>query len=268
MSQAINGLGERLRRRVQPFILRRLKKDVLKDLPERTEINLRIPLSPDERAVYNGLRARASDRLGKRGGDRNDKFYILEEITRLRQAACSPSLLDKQFSDQSAKLKRFIELVKELKEAGHRALVFSQFTSFLDLVEKALAEEDVDFLRLDGSTPAKKRPQLVKKFQAGESSVFLISLKAGGFGLNLTAANYVIHLDPWWNPAVEDQATDRAHRIGQEKAVTVYRLISEGTIEEKILKLHESKRELADFMLGNQNKSAKMSADELLRLLN
>ncbi|EDM27241.1 swf/snf family helicase [Lentisphaera araneosa HTCC2155] len=268
VSQAINGLGERLRRRVQPFILRRLKKDVLKDLPERTEINLRIPLSPDERGVYNGLRARASDRLGKRGGDRNDKFFILEEITRLRQAACSPSLLDKQFSDQSAKLKRFIELVKELKEAGHRALVFSQFTSFLDLVEKALAEEDVDFLRLDGSTPAKKRPQLVKKFQVGKSSVFLISLKAGGFGLNLTAANYVIHLDPWWNPAVEDQATDRAHRIGQEKAVTVYRLISEGTIEEKILKLHESKRELADFMLGNQNQSAKMSADELLRLLN
>ncbi|MDD7985431.1 DEAD/DEAH box helicase [Lentisphaera marina] len=266
VSQAMNGLGERLRRRVQPFILRRLKKDVLKDLPERTEINLRIPLSAEERGVYNGLRACASERLGKRG-DRKDKFFILEEITRLRQAACSPSLLDKQFSDQSAKLQRFIELVKELKEAGHRALVFSQFTSFLDLVEKALCEEDVDFLRLDGSTPAKKRPQLVKKFQEGQSSVFLISLKAGGFGLNLTAANYVIHLDPWWNPAVEDQATDRAHRIGQEKAVTVYRLISEGTIEEKILKLHETKRELADFMLGTQSSSAKMSADELLRLL-
>lgn len=266
ISQAMGGLGERLRRRVQPFILRRLKKDVLKDLPERTEINLRIPLSSDERGIYNGLRARASERLGKRG-DRSDKFFILEEITRLRQAACSPSLLDKQFSNQSAKLRRFIELVKELKEAGHRALVFSQFTSFLDLVQHALDEEEINFLRLDGSTPAKKRPQLVKNFQEGQDTVFLISLKAGGFGLNLTAANYVIHLDPWWNPAVEDQATDRAHRIGQEKAVTVYRLISEGTIEEKILKLHETKRELADFMLGSQSSSAKMSADDLLRLL-
>ncbi|WDE97860.1 SNF2-related protein [Lentisphaera profundi] len=267
MTHAMGGLGDRLRRRVQPFILRRMKKDVLKDLPERTDVNLRIKMGDEEQAIYNGLRARAAERLGKRGRDGQDKFFILEEITRLRQAACSPGLLDKQFKANSAKVNRLLALVEEIKASGNRALVFSQFTSFLDIVQKALDQESCEYLRLDGSTPAKKRQGLVNDFQQGDVPIFLISLKAGGFGLNLTAANYVIHMDPWWNPAVEDQATDRVHRIGQDKAVTVYRLISEGSIEEKILDLHGSKREFADFLLGGQDTASKMSADELLRLL-
>ena len=209
---------------------------------------------------------RATQRIGK-AQDPRDKFFILEEITRLRQAACSPALIDKQFSATSSKLQRMLELVNELQEAGHRCLIFSQFTSFLNLAQEKLEQESISFLRLDGSTPAKKRQQLVRKFQEGGASAFLISLKAGGFGLNLTAANYVIHLDPWWNPAVEDQATDRAHRIGQDKAVTVYRLITQNTIEEKILKLHESKRELADFLLGTESSASKMTAEELIKLL-
>ena len=160
-----------------------------------------------------------------------------------------------------------MEIAAELKDNGHRALVFSQFVTHLSLVREALDKQGFSYQYLDGSTPTAKREIAVKRFQAGEGDLFLISLKAGGLGLNLTAADYVIHLDPWWNPAIEDQASDRAHRIGQSRPVTVYRLVTENTIEEKIIRLHNTKRDLADSLLEGSDQSAKMSMDELMALI-
>ncbi len=157
--------------------------------------------------------------------------------------------------------------MEELLANGHKALVFSQFVGHLTILEAHLKKQKIPYQYLDGSTPLAKRQQRIDAFQAGEGAIFLISLKAGGTGLNLTAADYVIHMDPWWNPAVEDQATDRAHRIGQERPVTVYRLVAEGTIEEKILQLHEKKRDLADSLLAGTDVSAKLTAVDLLNLI-
>ena len=167
----------------------------------------------------------------------------------------------------SAKLRRLLALVDDLRREGHRALVFSQFTSHLALVREALRGAGVEHLYFDGSTPAARRAALVERWQRGDGAVFLISLQAGGAGLNLTAADYVIHLDPWWNPAVEDQASDRAHRIGQTRPVTVVRLVSQGTIEEAVLELHGSKRSLAESLLSGDGSVTKLSADDLLGLL-
>jgi superfamily II DNA or RNA helicase len=188
-------------------------------------------------------------------------------ITRLRQIACHPRLADAGSTAPSSKLNAFLELVRELEDGGHRALVFSQFTSHLALVREALDQAKVAYLYLDGQTPEPERIRRVDAFQSGEAQLFLISLKAGGTGLNLTAADYVVHLDPWWNPAVEDQATDRAYRIGQDKPVTVYRLVAQGTIEEAILQLHEDKRDLVAGVLDGAAASAKLSTEELLALI-
>jgi SNF2 family DNA or RNA helicase len=162
---------------------------------------------------------------------------------------------------------RLVELLEELRDEGHRALVFSQFTSHLDLVKTELDRAGIRFLYLDGATPVRARAQLIEKFQAGEGDVFLISLKAGGTGINLTAADYVIHLDPWWNPAVEDQATDRAHRIGQSRPVTVMRLVARGTVEERILTMHAEKRALVSGVLDGTDAAAKLSTRDLLALI-
>jgi SNF2 family DNA or RNA helicase len=170
-------------------------------------------------------------------------------------------------STEASKLASFLELVDELIEGRHRALVFSQFVDMLALVRGALDARKVSYQYLDGSTPTTQRKSAVESFQAGEGEAFLISLRAGGFGSNLTGADYVIHLDPWWNPAVEAQATDRAHRIGQTRPVTVYRLITQHTIEERIIELHRSKRELADSLLEDSGRAAKLTADELRSLL-
>jgi SNF2 family DNA or RNA helicase len=203
---------------------------------------------------------------GMQGGQKH--LRILAEIMRLRRAACHPGMVDRQFiKDQSAKLRLFGEVVEELLENGHKALVFSQFVDHLSILENYLKSKSISYQYLDGQTPLPQRQKRIEAFQAGEGDLFLISLKAGGVGLNLTAADYVIHMDPWWNPAVEDQATDRAHRIGQEKPVTVYRLVAEDTIEEKILKLHSTKRDLADSLLSGSDISARLSADDLLNLL-
>jgi SNF2 family DNA or RNA helicase len=258
-----------LKRILQPFILRRRKDEVLKDLPAKTEIVLDIELSKDERAFYEALRRNAIDNLTNdssgQGGEKHLK--ILAEIMRLRRACCNPVLVDKDITISSTKLAVFDEIVDELIDNNHKALVFSQFTSHLALLKAHLDSKGIVYQYLDGSTPAKKRQDLIDKFQGGEGDLFLISLKAGGSGLNLTAADYVIHMDPWWNPAVEDQATDRAHRIGQDKPVTVYRLVTTNTIESKILKLHEHKRDLADQLLTGSDISAKLTADDLLDLL-
>jgi superfamily II DNA or RNA helicase len=241
--------AQRLRRLVRPFLLRRTKSEVLSDLPERTEIALRIEPSPDEVAFHTALRAEALEAVSEmagRGGDA--RFHVLAQISRLRRAASDPRLAVAG-AVGGAKLDALIELIDELIVNRHKALVFSQFTGFLDLAEERLKALGVRFHRLDGSTPAAARATRVAAFQAGEGEVFLISLKAGGSGLNLTAADYVILCDPWWNPAVEAQAAGRAHRIGQNRPVTVYRLLTAGTIEERIIAMHETKRAIADALL-------------------
>ena len=261
-----------LRRLLSPFLLRRTKDDVLNELPEKTEITLRVELSAEEQALYDNLRQQAIANLEE--GSKS-VLQTLAEITRLRQAACHPRLIDAKLPLKSSKTQAFLELVEELWQSGHRALVFSQFTSHLALIREALDRQfdpdgnlrSPDYLYLDGSTSPAERNRLVRQFQTGSEPLFLISLKAGGLGLNLTAADYVIHLDPWWNPAVEDQASDRAHRIGQERPVTVYRLISAGTIEEKIIRLHQNKRSLVDALLEDADMFSQISAADVIRLL-
>jgi len=253
-----------LRRLLSPFLLRRTKDDVLNDLPEKTEITIRVELSADEMALYDNLRQQAIANLEE--GSKSS-LQVLAEITRLRQAACHPRLINDKLKTPSSKTSVFLNLVEELRQSGHRALVFSQFTSHLALIREVLDAQAIPYLYLDGSTPSAERDRLVRQFQTGDQPLFLISLKAGGLGLNLTAADYVVHLDPWWNPAVEDQASDRAHRIGQERPVTVYRLIAAGTIEEKIVRLHQNKRSMADALLQGADLYAQISADDIIRLL-
>jgi SNF2 family DNA or RNA helicase len=263
-----DAVRDQLRKLLQPFMLRRKKDEVLKELPEKTEITLTVELSKQERAFYEALRRRAIAELESDSSEEPQHLKILAQIMKLRRAACHPQLVDETFDGiESAKLKLFGEVVEELLENGHKALVFSQFVGHLSILKNYLEERGIKYQYLDGQTPMKLRQKRIEAFQNGDGDLFLISLKAGGTGLNLTNADYVIHMDPWWNPAVEDQATDRAHRIGQEKPVTVYRLVTENTIEEKILKLHEQKRDLADSLLEGSNMSARLSADDLMNLL-
>lgn len=259
---------KRLKKLVQPFILRRLKSQVLEELPPRTEVVLQVEMSTEEAAFYEALRRRALEQLDQDDSPAAQKHIkILAEITKLRQAACNPRLVLPETTISSSKLQVFGEVVAELIENKHKALVFSQFVGHLGLLREYLDAQGVDYRYLDGSTPPKERQQQVESFQAGMGDLFLISLKAGGLGLNLTAADYVIHMDPWWNPAVEDQASDRAHRIGQLHPVTVYRLVSRHTIEEKIVRLHQDKRDLASSLLDGSDISGKISAEELLQLI-
>lgn len=253
-----------LKRVITPFILRRTKSDVLNELPEKTEITLRVNLSEEEWAFYDTLRQRALANMEDKDAT---AMQALAEITRLRQAACNVRLVEKKMQIESSKLNSFMELTENLCSNHHRALVFSQFTSHLALVREELEKKGLEYLYLDGSTPAKERIRLVEEFQHGDMPLFLISLKAGGLGLNLTAADYVIHLDPWWNPAIEDQASDRAYRIGQQKPVTIYRIIAADTIEEKIIALHKTKKNMADALLEGGDVSASMSRDDMIELL-
>ena len=261
--------GNRLKRLIQPFILRRMKNEVLLELPEKTDITLQVELSEKERAFYEALRLNAIHSLTKTNfKDGQKHLQILAEIMKLRRACCNTKLVQNgKVEIPSAKLTAFTEILEELLENKHKALVFSQFVDHLSIVKDHLDSLKVSYQYLDGSTPMKERTKRVNAFQAGEGEVFLISLKAGGSGLNLTAADYVIHLDPWWNPAVEDQASDRAHRIGQKRPVTVYRIVAKDTIEEKIIDLHKHKRDLANSLLDETDMSGKISADELLNLL-
>ena len=257
-----------LRQLIAPFLLRRTKAQVLSELPPKTEITLTIAPSAEEAQLVAGLRAAALDKLNNMDNVTAEKrFHILAEITRLRRAACHPDLVAPELKIGSAKLAQLLELVAELKENRHRALIFSQFVDYLSIVRKAFDDAGFSYQYLDGSTATKAREAAVGAFQAGVGDVFLLSLKAGGVGLNLTAADYVIHLDPWWNPAVEQQASDRAHRIGQTRPVTIYRLVLQGSIEEQILSLHGQKRELIDSMLSDRETAKPVSADELLALI-
>jgi len=253
---------------VRPFLLRRTKNQVLAELPPRTEILVPIELSSEEKAFYEALRRRALEKLSESDSTAGAKhLQVLAEIMKLRRACCHPQLVVPDLDLPGSKLSRFGEILDELLDNQHKALVFSQFVDHLAIIRSYLEQRQIKYQYLDGSTPAGDRQKQVKAFQAGEGDVFLISLKAGGTGLNLTAADYVIHLDPWWNPAVEDQASDRAHRIGQKRPVTIYRLVAKDTIEEKIVDLHHHKRDLADSLLEGTDASGKLSTDELLRLM-
>jgi SNF2 family DNA or RNA helicase len=259
---------KQLQKLIQPFILRRRKSQVLDELPSKTEITLTVEMSDEEMALYEALRINAIQKINSVEGNDNDKrFQILAEIMKLRRMCCNAKLVMPDTPIESSKLNLLSEIVDELLENGHKALIFSQFVGHLELIKEQINKKGIKYQYLDGSTPLKQRQDAINAFQRGEGEVFLISLKAGGVGLNLTAADYVIHMDPWWNPAVEDQASDRAHRIGQQRPVTIYRLVTKGTIEEKIVKLHQDKRDLADSLLEGTEVSGKMSTDELLALI-
>ena len=243
---------ERLQRMVGPFILRRLKQDVLRDLPEKTEEVRYVQMTGKQRKLYDGQAIHLRSLLDHQSEEEfnNSRFQVLTELTRLRQICCDPALCFEDYGDETAKTDACMELVQSAVDGGHRLLVFSQFTSMLDILSSRLDGEHVEHFMITGATPKEKRLQLVNAFNGGAVPVFLISLKAGGVGLNLTGADMVVHYDPWWNLAAQNQATDRAHRIGQQKNVTVYKLITKDSIEEKVLELQETKRELADRISG------------------
>jgi len=282
----------RLARRLKPFILRRLKRDVAKDLPEKIEQVTFCEMNEEQRALYQQVmefsRKEVLEAVGAQGLAKS-RMVVFNALLRLRQICCDLRLLNLQAaagarhsdaaqdtqtpnatsecrapSDPSGKIEAFDELLQEIIDGGHRVLVFSQFVRMLKLIEARLCEQEIDFCYLDGSTT--DRGAVVEKFQRGAAPVFLISLKAGGVGLNLTAADTVIHFDPWWNPAVEDQATDRAHRIGQTKIVTSYKLITRGTVEEKILTLQQKKRDIIQATLGEEQLAEALSWEEIQEL--
>lgn len=259
---------QRLKKLLRPFILRRLKNDVLTELPSRTEVTLHVELSPEERNLYEAMRRNAMQVMTENTDQPGHKqLKILAEIMKLRRACCHPRLVMDASPFSSSKLQAFEELVDELLLNRHKALVFSQFVGHLSLIRELLDKKGIHYHYLDGSTPVPQRKKAMAQFQAGDGDLFLISLKAGGTGLNLTAADYVIHMDPWWNPAVEDQASDRAHRMGQKRPVTIYRIVAKDTIEDKIVNLHKHKRDLANSLLEGGDVSGKMSVDDMLALL-
>ncbi|RNF32267.1 helicase SNF2 [Massilia aurea] len=262
------GARSRLRRLTAPFILRRTKAQVLSELPPRTEIVVPVELSAEENALYESLRRQALDKLAALEAPEGQKaIEILAEMMRLRRACCNPELVAPGAGIASSKLATFARLTTDLLENRHKVLVFSQFVDHLTLIRQYLDAQGIAYQYLDGSTPIQERKRRVDAFQAGEGDLFLISLKAGGVGINLTAADYVIHMDPWWNPAVEDQASDRAHRMGQQRPVTIYRLVARGTIEEGIVDLHRHKRDLADSLLEGTEMAARMSPGDMLEML-
>lgn len=253
--------SKELKKLVGPFILRRKKSQVLTDLPPKTEIKIPIELEEEERTAYEACRIKALNQLN---GKEENRISILAELTRLRRFCCHPSLVFPEMK-KSAKLDALRDLLSNLHEAGHRALIFSQFTDYLTIVRDMVQSAGWTCQYLDGTTPIAERGKAVDDFQHGEGDFFLISLKAGGTGLTLTSANYVVLLDPWWNPAVENQAADRVHRIGQTNAVTVYRLITEKTVEEKILELHAEKTRIATDVLDGAG-ATKLTPEMLMRL--
>ena len=261
---------ERLRRMVASFILRRKKSEVLKDLPEKLEELRYAHMESRQQKLYDGqvVRMRRKLQTVDEADFRKGKIEILAELTHIRQICCDPSLLFEDYDGQSAKKELCLELIDSLIDGEHRALIFSQFTTMLEKLEEELKKKGIEYYKITGATPKERRIELVREFNTGTVPLFLISLKAGGTGLNLTGADVVIHYDPWWNLAVQNQATDRAHRIGQTKVVNVYKLIVKGTIEEKIVEMQESKRQLADDILQADGvSSAAISREELLELL-
>jgi SNF2 family DNA or RNA helicase len=261
---------ERLRKLVGPFILRRLKRDVAQDLPDKNESVVLSQMQGEQDKLYRASASRLALMLADQTPAEfaGQRIKVLAELTKLRQICCDPHLLYENYKGNSAKLETCMELVHQAVDGGHAVLLFSQFTSMLQIIGEKLDAEKVRWFKLTGATSTEARARLVERFQAGEVPVFLISLKAGGTGLNLTAADIVIHYDPWWNLAAQNQATDRTHRIGQDKEVSVFKLIAKDTVEEKIVALQEAKQDLADSVLsGEAAGSASITRDDLLALL-
>ncbi|MDP4179892.1 MAG: DEAD/DEAH box helicase [Bacillota bacterium] len=260
----------KLSRFIKPFVLRRLKKDVLKELPEKIESKVIAEMTSEQKKLYAAYLKKAQGEVAaeiKNNGIEKSKIKILAVLTRLRQLCCHPSTFIEEYKGGSGKLETLMELLEGSIQSGHRILIFSQFTSMLKIIGKELNKLNISFFYLDGSTPAEDRMSMVNDFNSLERPVFLISLKAGGTGLNLTAADIVIHYDPWWNPSVEDQATDRAYRIGQTKAVQVFKIVAKGTIEERILELQEKKKDLINSVIhAGENLVTKLSEKEIREL--
>lgn len=259
-----------LQRSIRPFVLRRLKKDVLKDLPEKLEEVVRVRLSGEQRSLYDASAVRIKQILTGQSKEefQTGKIQVLSELTKLRQLCCDPALLYENYKKGASKTEVCMELIANAAEGGHKVLLFSQFTTMLERLREELNDRGILSCSLTGDVSKEKRAQLVREFNENAVMVFCISLKAGGVGLNLTAADIVIHFDPWWNAAAQNQATDRAYRIGQEKTVTVYKLIAGDTIEEKVLKLQEAKQDLADRVIAEEGfNMGLLSQEELLELL-
>jgi len=259
--------AEQLAKRVSPFLLRRTKEVVASDLPPKTEIIRTVPLEGEQSELYEKIRvlmnAKVTKAINEQGANRSH-IIVLDALLKLRQVCCDPRLVklpEAKDVNLSAKLDLLMELIPELLEEGRKILLFSQFTSMLSLIEDEIKQRDIKYVKLTGRTKDRETP--INEFQEGNIPLFLISLKAGGTGLNLTAADTVIHYDPWWNPAVEQQATDRAHRIGQDKPVFVYKLYTEGTVEDRIQDMQARKKALADNLFEGAGKGSLPNSQEM-----
>ena len=256
---------------LQAQILTFLKgENVLKDLPDKIEKTYYVQFEKRQQKLYDAQVIHMRQQVSAQNGEafQKNKIQILAELMRIRQICCDPALCFENYDGESAKLEACLQLVESAVAGGHKLLLFSQFTTMLEHIQEKFTEQGISFYTITGDTPKEKRLKMVKAFNENETQVFLISLKAGGVGLNLTGADVVIHYDPWWNLAVQNQATDRAHRIGQRQKVTVYRLIAKGTVEEKIQKLQETKKDLAEQIIqGDPNRLGSMSREEFLELL-
>jgi SNF2 family DNA or RNA helicase len=259
--------ADALRKQISPFLLRRMKGEVLTELPEKTETNLYAELMPEQKRLYMAHLLKARGVLDLDGGISHNRMKILAQLTQLRQICCHPALCIEGYDGGSGKLSLALETIQMTVESGHRLLFFSQFTTMLSIIMQELKSTGLSYFYLDGSVPSSERIYMTKRFNEGERDLFLISLKAGGTGLNLTGADVVIHYDPWWNPAVMDQASDRAHRFGQKQPVQVFNLVTRGTIEQKIINLHSKKKNLVDSVIseGGQFLSL-MSEKEVIEL--
>lgn len=262
---------QKLKMLIEPFVLRRTKKEVLKELPDKTVTVLNNEMCEEQRNLYINYLAEAKQEVAEKvklNGYEKSKMQILAALTRLRQICCHPSLFINGYNEGSSKLEQCMEIIKEAVKSGHKILLFSGYTSMFEIIEKELNNEQIKYLKLTGSTKVDERIKMVDEFnQNSEIQVFLISLKAGGTGLNLTGADMVIHYDPWWNLSTENQATDRAYRIGQKNNVQVYKLITKNSIEEKIYELQEKKSKLADNMLATNTVFVnKLTKDDILKL--
>ena len=262
---------QKLKMLIEPFVLRRTKKEVLKELPDKTVTVLNNEMCEEQRNLYINYLARAKQEVAEKvklNGYEKSKMQILAALTRLRQICCHPGLFINDYNEGSSKLEQCMEIIKEAVKSGHKILLFSGYTSMFEIIEKELNKEQIQYLKLTGSTKVDERIKMVDEFnQNSEIQVFLISLKAGGTGLNLTGADMVIHYDPWWNLSTENQATDRAYRIGQKNNVQVYKLITKNSIEEKIYELQEKKSKLADNMLETNTVFVnKLTKEDILKL--
>ena len=262
---------KKLKMLIEPFVLRRNKKEVLTELPEKTVTVLSNEMNEEQQNLYLTYLARAKQEIAEKveiDGFENSQMQILAALTRLRQICCHPSLFVEGYNEGSSKLEQCIEIIEEAINGGHKILLFSGYTSMFEIIEKELAKRKIKYFKLTGATKVEERMRLVDEFNENpEIKIFLISLKAGGTGLNLTGADMVIHYDPWWNLSTENQATDRAYRIGQKNNVQVYKLITKNSIEEKIYELQQKKAELMDNMLDTKGTFInQLSKDDIMKL--